>query len=82
MTKFAAFEKISRLSTPAWISPRLSDGAQTGVNLGSGVPLLVYAAAIVSPATRTLLLSKINKTKAPARQGTASLALPRDLFSW
>lgn len=49
---------------------KMSDGAQTTVNLGAGL-LAGFAAAIVSQPADTML-SKINKTKAAAGEGTVS----------
>lgn len=48
----------------------LSDAAQTGVNLGSGL-IAGMAAAVVSQPADTML-SKINKTKGAPGEGTMS----------
>lgn len=48
----------------------MSDGPQTGVNLGAGL-LAGFAAAIVSQPADTML-SKINKTKGAAGEGTVT----------
>ena len=70
MTKFAAFEKISEVAFARLDMPKLSSGAQTGVNLGCGL-LAGFAAAIVSqPAD--MMLSRINKTKGLSGEGTVS----------
>lgn len=61
MTKFVAFEKIAEAFFDRFDKSQLSAGAQTGVNLGSGL-LAGFAAAIVSQPADTML-SKINKTK-------------------
>ena len=70
MTKFAAFEKISEVAFARLDKSKLSNGAQTGVNLGCGL-LAGFAAAIVSqPAD--MMLSRINKTKGLPGEGTVS----------
>lgn len=70
VTKFAAFEKISEVAYSQLDKSKLSDGAQTGVNLGCGL-LAGFAAAIVSQPADTML-SKINKTKGLPGEGTVS----------
>lgn len=70
VTKFAAFEKISEIAFAQFDKSKMSDGAQTGVNLGCGL-LAGFAAAIVSQPADTML-SKINKTKGLPGEGTVS----------
>lgn len=61
VTKFVAFEKVSEAIFSQLDKSTLSNGAQTGVNLGSGL-IAGFAAAIVSQPADTML-SKVNKTK-------------------
>lgn len=70
MTKFVAFEKISKAFFAHFDKSELSAGAQTGVNLGSGL-LAGFAAAIVSQPADTML-SKNNKTKGLPGESTVS----------
>lgn len=70
MAKFVVFEKVSEAAFRAFPKKDLSDGAQTGVNLGSGL-IAGFAAAIVSQPADTML-SKINKTKGLPGEGTTS----------
>lgn len=70
MTKFVAYEKISEAILATLDKDNLSGGAQTGVNLGSGL-LAGFAAAIVSQPADTML-SKINKTKGLPGESTIS----------
>ena len=70
VTKFVAFEKISEAFFARLDKSKLSGGAQTGVNLGSGL-LAGFAAAIVSQPADTML-SKINKTKGLPGESTVS----------
>lgn len=70
MTKFAAFEKISEIIFSYTDKSKLSNGAQTGINLGSGL-LAGFCAAIVSQPADTML-SKINKTQGAPGEGTVS----------
>lgn len=70
MTKFVAYEKISEAILSTLDKDNLSGGAQTGVNLGSGL-LAGFAAAIVSQPADTML-SKINKTKGLPGESTVS----------
>ncbi|KAJ5823595.1 mitochondrial phosphate carrier protein [Penicillium robsamsonii] len=70
VTKFVAFEKFSELIFARFDKSKMSGSAQTGVNLGAGL-LAGFAAAIVSQPADTML-SKINKTKAAAGEGTVS----------
>ncbi len=70
MAKFVVFEKVSEAIYQSVDKSTLSDGAQTGVNLGSGL-IAGLAAAIVSQPADTML-SKINKTKGLPGEGTTS----------
>jgi solute carrier family 25 phosphate transporter 3 len=65
-----AFEKISEAFFRQLGKDNLSSGAQTAVNLGSGL-LAGFAAAIISQPADTML-SKINKTKGLPGESTAS----------
>ncbi|RYP04206.1 hypothetical protein DL764_004596 [Monosporascus ibericus] len=73
VTKFVAFEKISEAIFARLDKSKLSGGAQTAVNLGSGL-LAGFAAAIVSQPADTML-SKINKTKGLPGESTVSRLL-------
>lgn len=70
MTKFVAFEKVAETVFARLDKSKLSDGAQTTVNLGSGL-IAGFAAAIVSQPADTML-SKINKTKGRAPSPVSS----------
>ncbi|KAF2745977.1 mitochondrial phosphate carrier protein [Sporormia fimetaria CBS 119925] len=70
ITKFVAFEKISEAIYGQLDKSSMSNGAQTVVNLGSGL-LAGFAAAIVSQPADTML-SKINKTKDLPGESTVS----------
>jgi len=70
MAKFVVYEKVSEAIYKRIDKSTLSDGAQTGVNLGAGL-MAGFAAATVSQPADTML-SKINKTKAAPGEGTAS----------
>jgi solute carrier family 25 phosphate transporter 3 len=70
VTKFVVFERVSEAIFSQLDKSTLSSGAQTGVNLGSGL-LAGFAAAIVSQPADTML-SKINKTKGLPGESTAS----------
>ncbi|PYH77478.1 putative mitochondrial phosphate carrier protein, partial [Aspergillus uvarum CBS 121591] len=70
VTKFVAFEKVSEAVFARLDKSKLSSGAQTGVNLGSGL-MAGFAAAIVSQPADTML-SKINKTKGLPGESTVS----------
>lgn len=70
MAKFVVFEKVSELAFEQFDKSKMSDSAQTGVNLGSGL-IAGFAAAFVSQPADTML-SKINKTKGAPGQGTVS----------
>lgn len=61
MAKFVVFEKVSEAAFNIFPKKDLSDGAQTGINLGSGL-IAGFAAAFISQPADTML-SKINKTK-------------------
>lgn len=70
MAKFVVYEKVSETIYSRVDKASLSDAAQTGVNLGSGL-IAGFAAAIVSQPADTML-SKINKTKGLPGEGTTS----------
>ena len=70
MTKFVVYEKVAEAIYRRYDKSQMSNGAQTGVNLGSGL-IAGFAAAIVSQPADTML-SKINKTKAAPGEGTIS----------
>ncbi|KAK2038010.1 mitochondrial carrier [Colletotrichum somersetense] len=70
MSKFVVYEKVSEMIFRSYPKNTLSDGAQTAVNLGSGL-IAGFAAAIVSQPADTML-SKINKTKGLPGEGTTS----------
>jgi solute carrier family 25 phosphate transporter 3 len=70
MSKFVVFEKVSEAVYRTVDKDSISDGAKTGINLGSGL-MAGFAAAIVSQPADTML-SKINKTKGLPGEGTVS----------
>lgn len=70
MAKFVVYEKVVEAVYSRVDKSTLSDGAQTGVNLGSGL-IAGLAAAVVSQPADTML-SKINKTKGAPGEGTTS----------
>ena len=70
MAKFVVFEKVSEAIYKSVDKNTLSDGAKTGVNLGSGL-IAGLAAAIISQPADTML-SKINKTKGAPGEGNMS----------
>lgn len=70
MTKFVVYEKVAEAVYRQFPKENMSDGLQTGVNLGSGL-MAGFAAAIVSQPADTML-SKINKTKGLPGEGTTS----------
>ncbi|KAH0541958.1 hypothetical protein FGG08_003590 [Glutinoglossum americanum] len=70
MAKFVVYEKVSEAVYRQVDKSTLSDAAQTGVNLGSGL-IAGFAAALVSQPADTML-SKINKTKGAPGEGTTS----------
>jgi len=70
MSKFVVYEKVAETIYSYYPKSSLSDGAQTGVNLGSGL-IAGMAAAVVSQPADTML-SKINKTKGLPGEGTTS----------
>jgi len=70
MAKFVVYEKVSEAVYKTIDKSTLSDGAQTGVNLGSGL-IAGFAAALVSQPADTML-SKINKTKGAPGEGTTT----------
>jgi solute carrier family 25 phosphate transporter 3 len=70
MAKFVVFEKVSEAIYKKVNKETLTDGAKTGINLGSGL-IAGLAAAIVSQPADTML-SKINKTQGAPGEGTIS----------
>jgi solute carrier family 25 phosphate transporter 3 len=70
MAKFVVYEKVVEAVYKRVDKSSLSSGAQTGVNLGSGL-IAGFAAALVSQPADTML-SKINKTKGLPGEGTTS----------
>lgn len=70
MAKFVVFEKVAEAIYKRVDKNSISDGAKTGINLGSGL-IAGFAAAIVSQPADTML-SKINKTKGLPGEGTTS----------
>jgi solute carrier family 25 phosphate transporter 3 len=79
MAKFVVFEKTVEAAYTQIDKNSLSSGAQTAVNLGSGL-VAGFAAAIVSQPADTML-SKINKTKGAPGEGTTSrlIKIAKDL---
>lgn len=86
MAKFVVYERASEAILKSMRTPkeRLSSGALTSVNLGSGLVAGIAAAIISQPADT--LLSKINKQKGAEGSVAARLAMmakelgPRGLF--
>ncbi|KAF7131365.1 hypothetical protein CNMCM5793_004536 [Aspergillus hiratsukae] len=70
VTKFVVYEKVAETFFARLDKSKLSNSAQTGVNLGSGL-IAGFAAAIVSQPADTML-SKINKTKGLPGESTVS----------
>ncbi|ELR06344.1 mitochondrial phosphate carrier protein [Pseudogymnoascus destructans] len=70
MAKFVVYEKVVEAVYKQVDRSTLSDGAQTGVNLGSGL-IAGFAAALISQPADTML-SKINKTKGAPGEGTTT----------
>ncbi|KAI9675702.1 MAG: mitochondrial phosphate carrier protein [Caeruleum heppii] len=70
MAKFVVYEKVAEAIYRRVDKATVSDGAQTGINLGSGL-IAGFAAALVSQPADTML-SKINKTKGAPGEGTTS----------
>ncbi|KFX94375.1 hypothetical protein O988_06340 [Pseudogymnoascus sp. VKM F-3808] len=70
MAKFVVYEKVVEAVYKQVDKSSLSDGAQTGVNLGSGL-IAGFAAALISQPADTML-SKINKTKGAPGEGTTT----------
>ncbi|GFF32332.1 mitochondrial phosphate carrier protein [Aspergillus udagawae] len=70
VTKFVVYEKVAEAVFARLDKSKLSNSAQTGVNLGSGL-IAGFAAAIVSQPADTML-SKINKTKGLPGESTVS----------
>jgi solute carrier family 25 phosphate transporter 3 len=68
MAKFVVFEKVSEAVFSRFPKNQMSDAAQTGVNLGSGLVAGMAAAVVSQPADT--MLSKINKTKGAPGEGT------------
>ncbi|CAG7965391.1 unnamed protein product [Penicillium nalgiovense] len=70
MAKFVVFEKVSETVLAKVNKETLSDGAKTGINLGSGLVAGLAAAIISQPADT--MLSKINKTQGAPGEGTVT----------
>jgi len=70
MAKFVVYERVAEAIYRTVDKNSLSDGAKTGINLGSGL-IAGFAAAIVSQPADTML-SKINKTKGQPGESTVS----------
>lgn len=70
MAKFVVFEKTVEAVYGFVDKNSVSEGAKTGINLGSGL-IAGFAAAIVSQPADTML-SKINKTPGEPGEGTVS----------
>ncbi|KAK3344924.1 mitochondrial phosphate carrier protein [Neurospora tetraspora] len=70
MSKFVVYEKVAEAIYNVYPKKDMSDGAQTAVNLGSGL-IAGFAAAIVSQPADTML-SKINKTPGAPGESTTS----------
>ena len=70
MAKFVVVEEVSNAIYRYYPKKDMSSGAQTAVNLGSGL-IAGMAAAIVSQPADTML-SKINKTKGKPGESTTS----------
>ncbi|KAK0705155.1 mitochondrial phosphate carrier protein [Lasiosphaeris hirsuta] len=70
MSKFVVYEKVAEFAFSVFPKKDLSDIAQTGVNLGSGL-IAGFAAAFVSQPADTML-SKINKSKGAPGEGTTT----------
>ena len=70
VTKFVVYEKVAENILAQFDKSKLSGGALTGINLGSGL-IAGFAAAIVSQPADTML-SKINKTKGLPGESTIS----------
>jgi len=70
MAKFVVYEKVAESIYQRLDKSTLSNGANTAVNLGSGL-IAGFAAAIVSQPADTML-SKINKSKGLPGEGTTS----------
>lgn len=70
VAKFVVYEKVVEAVYNRIDKNSLSNGQQTGVNLGSGL-MAGFAAAIISQPADTML-SMINKTRGAPGQGTVS----------
>lgn len=70
MAKFVVYEKAVEAVYRVVDKNSVSDGAKTGINLGSGL-VAGFAAAIVSQPADTML-SVINKTKGQPGESTVS----------
>ncbi|KAK3948604.1 mitochondrial carrier domain-containing protein [Pseudoneurospora amorphoporcata] len=70
MSKFVVYEKVAEAIYSVYPKKDMSDGAQTAVNLGSGL-IAGFSAAIVSQPADTML-SKINKTPGAPGESTTS----------
>ena len=70
MAKFVVYEKVSELIFSKFPKEKMSNTVQTVSNLGAGL-IAGFASAIISQPADTML-SKINKTKGLAGEGTAT----------
>ncbi|TDZ31685.1 Mitochondrial phosphate carrier protein [Colletotrichum spinosum] len=70
MSKFVVYEKVAEAIYRQFPKKDMSDGAQTFVNLGSGLVAGLAAAVVSQPADT--MLSKINKTKGLPGESTTS----------
>lgn len=70
IAKFVVYEKVAEAVYRSLDKSKMSDVAQTGVNLGSGL-VAGFAAALISQPADTML-SKINKTKGEPGEGNTS----------
>ncbi|OLL21983.1 Mitochondrial phosphate carrier protein [Neolecta irregularis DAH-3] len=72
MAKFVVYERVSELIYKRIATPKseLSNGANTAINLGSGLAAGIAAAIISQPADT--MLSKINKTRGLPGESTTS----------
>jgi solute carrier family 25 phosphate transporter 3 len=79
MAKFVVFEKVVEAVYSKVDKNSVSDGAKTGINLGSGL-IAGFAAALVSQPADTML-SVINKTQGAPGEGTVSrlIKIAKDL---
>ncbi|GIK04792.1 mitochondrial phosphate carrier protein [Aspergillus viridinutans] len=79
MAKFVVYEKVAEAVYRKVDKNTVSDGAKTGINLGSGL-IAGFAAALVSQPADTML-SVINKTKGAPGESTVSrlIKIAKDL---